>query len=132
MMHDVEVMLLVKLPSNLENAMPPKEVVQADATKGGQAKHVPTAEAPNINKVETGRRVSIQVAFDRGPEVFVRNNPHIIGPGQIYGPVPCHARLGTHVGSTAVSSEKYSHLSYSPPLLRAYDAIGLGKNCPSF
>jgi hypothetical protein len=112
--------------------MPPKEIVQADAAKGGQAKHVPTAEAPNISKVEAGHRVSIQVAFDRRPEVFVCNNPHFIGLGQIHGPVPCHTRLGTHVGSTTMSGEKYSHLSYSPPLLRAYNAIGLGENCPSF
>jgi len=110
MMNDIEANPLLKLDCFLVGASQPEQVMKTEAP-------VSSARIPRVERPRYGYPVKLQIcvlviskkSLNSILVVRVRENPNLMLPRKLQGPIPRKARFRTLTRATGVTDDQYLH-----------------------
>jgi len=110
MMNDIEANLLIKLDCFFVGPLQPQQVMKTEAPVG-------PARIPRVKRPRHGYPVKLQIcvleiskkSLNSIPVVGVRENPNLVLPRKLQGPIPRKARFRTLARATGVTDDQYLH-----------------------
>jgi hypothetical protein len=111
MMHEFELLLLVKLNRSLVGFAHPEPVVKTNSSLliNAWSPVVKFALGSNPDEMDSVIRVLCQVAIDPTLVFRVSNNPHLVFARQVPTPVPSRCRFRTQTWTACMANYQYLH-----------------------